>query len=536
MRDMTVGQLLDEAVERGPQREALVYCAYEDRGLSVRWTYEEFRARSLQVARALIAAGIGHGERVAVWATNVPEWLLLEFGAAYCGVVLVPINPLLRTHEVAYVLRTAGASACFLQPENRGSSLWDMLDEAARDIPTLRLRVAIGQAPDDKGLGWDDWLARGAGVDDATLQARREAVTPDDTVQIQFTSGTTGFPKGAVLRHRGVVNDGRLFARRAALREGSRYVNPMPLFHCGGCVIATLGAVATCSTHYPIVTFEADRVARTIAGERANGFSGVPTMLIAVEEAADREGLDLSSLECIATGGSTVPPELLKHWNRRYGARFTITYGLTEASPIITQSSPNDPDDLQMGSCGQPLPAVEVDVVGPDGKPVPIGEEGEVRTRGWLTMKGYFGNDQATRETLSDDGWLRTGDLGRMDANGYLWISGRAKDMIIRGGENIYPREIEEVLMTLDEVVDASVIGVPDPRYGEEVCAYVRLKPGATLDAESLRERLKDRMARYKIPKYVRVVPQFPLTPSGKVQKFRLREMYAREDQAERTA
>ncbi|HJV88445.1 MAG TPA: AMP-binding protein [Noviherbaspirillum sp.] len=529
LREMTVGDLLDEAAQRWPQREALVYAAYEDRGLNLRWSFTELRERSRRVARALIASDIGHGDRVAVWATNLPEWLLLEFGAAYCGAVLVPINPLLRTSEVSYILRTAGVSVCFALPENRGASLWSLLDEAARTAPTLRLRVAFGQSPDALGVSWEDWLSRADAVSEDMLEQRRLQVTPHDSVQIQFTSGTTGSPKGAELSHLGVVNDGRLFAQRAGLSEGGRNVNPMPLFHCGGCVIATLGALATGSTHYPIVTFEAERVARTVANERATVLSAVPTMMIAVEEAAQREGLDISGLQRVITGGSTVPLELLQHWNRKFGTRFSITYGLTEASPIITQSSPFDPDELQMGSCGQALPAVEMDVVDADGKRVPLGEQGEVRTRGWLVMKSYFGNPAATRETLSADGWLRTGDLGRMDSNGYLWISGRAKDMIIRGGENVYPREIEDALITLDEIVDANVIGVPDERYGEEICAYVRLKPGASLTVEELRERLNDRIARFKIPKYLRVVEQFPLTPSGKVQKFRLRQMFAEE-------
>lgn len=529
LQEMTVGDLLDEAARRWPDQDSLAYVAYEDRGLSLRWSFAELRERSRAVGRALMASGIGPGDRVALWATNLPEWLLLEFGAAYCGAVLVPINPLLRSAEVAYILRTAGVSACFALPENRGASLWTMLDEAAREAPSLRLRVAIGNAPDDKGIAWADWLAGSAAVSEEALDQRRMGVSAGDSVQIQFTSGTTGFPKGAELTHRGVVNDGRLFAQRAALTEGSRWVNPMPLFHCGGCVIATLGALASGTTQYPIVTFEPDRVARTIARESVNVLSAVPTMLIALEEAADREGLNLGSLERVITGGSTVPVELLRHWQVRYGARCSITYGLTEASPIITQSAPYDPEELQMGSCGQPLPAAEMDLVDADGNRVALGQTGEVRTRGWLVMKGYFGNVQATRDALSADGWLRTGDLGRMDERGYLWISGRAKDMIIRGGENISPREIEEALLALEEITDANVIGVPDSRYGEEVCAYVRLKPGASLNAEQMRERLHDRIARYKIPRYLRVVEQFPLTPSGKVQKFRLREMFAAE-------
>ena len=527
LRDMTVGGLLDEAADEVPEREAIVYSAYDDLGISVRWTYAELRQRARRVARALIASGIEHGDRVGIWATNLPEWMELEFGAAYAGAILVPLNPLYRAREVQFVLAKANAKMCAVVPDNRGVSLWGVLDGVTADLPDLRLRVAIGAAPDDRGPGWQDWLAAGDRIPEEELDDRAVAVQPAETAQIQFTSGTTGFPKGAELAHRSIVNDGRLFAARAGLAEGGRHVNPMPYFHCGGCVMSALGAVAVRGTQLPIVTFDAARVARTIDDERATSVSLVPTMMIAVEQQLDRVPGSLTSLDVVVTGGAPVPVELERRWVERFGTAFAITYGMTEASPVITMTGPQDPEDLQLSTCGQPLPAVEVDIVDPStDERVAIGEQGELRTRGWLVMKGYWDNPEATRAAISADGFLRSGDLARMDARGYVSITGRAKEMIIRGGENVYPAEIEDALRELPAVVDAAVVGVPSERYGEECAAYVRLASGATLDRDEMAEQLRDRIARFKIPRYLEVVDEFPLTPSGKVQKFKLRERF----------
>jgi fatty-acyl-CoA synthase len=523
--ELTVGRLLDESAERWGDAEAIVYSAYDDVGVHERWSFSDLRERSRAVARAFIADGFEQGDRVGVWATNRPEWLLVQFGAAYAGVVIVPMNPLYRSSEVTYVLGKVGASGCFAEPENRGADLWAILETAARELPNLRRQVALRGLSSENGA-FAAWLDRGTPVSEDQLQRRAGAVKPEHTSQIQFTSGTTGFPKGAELRNSAIVNNALLFADRARFHPGGRHCNPMPFFHCGGCVMSTLGSLGTGTTQLPTLTFDGDRVARTIELEQATSLSAVPTMLIGVEEAIDRSGGSLSSLEIIVTGGSPVPVDVERRWIERFGVRFTITYGMTEASPVITQSDPDDPEELQIATCGRPLAHVEVDVVDLGGNEVPIGEQGELRTRGTMVMNGYWAEPEATRLAISSEGWLHSGDLARMDAGGYISITGRAKEMIIRGGENIYPAEIEDALRALPDVLDASVVGVPDERYGEQAAAFVRIADGATLSYEKMREQLSDRVARFKVPRYLEIVEAFPVTPSGKIQKFKLREQF----------
>ncbi|HVO54980.1 MAG TPA: AMP-binding protein [Solirubrobacterales bacterium] len=526
LRDLTVGTLLDQAVQKWPDHEAIVFSAYEDMGVAARWSFAELRARARRVARALIASGIEPGERFGIWATNVPEWLELQFGAAYAGAVVVPLNPLYRTGEVEFVLGKAGAAACFTLPENRGASLWEMTREAVADLDHVRLLVPLG-AQQEGAPSWEEWLASGDGVDEDRVERRRAAVRSQDTSQIQFTSGTTGFPKGAELTHGGIVNDARLFAHRATLPQHGRHSNPMPYFHCGGCVMSTLGSVATGSAQMPAISFDAARISRTIEEEGCTSVSLVPTMMIGLEEQVARDGRDLGSLQIVVTGGSPVPPQVMRRWIDRYGVGINNTYGMTEASPVVCATLPDDSVELQTTTVGPPLPHVEVDVVEPGGsEPLPVGVEGELRTRSAMVMPGYWDNPEATAAAIGGDGFLRSGDLARMDENGYVSITGRAKEMIIRGGENIYPAEVENAIRELEAVADAAVIGVPDERYGEVCCAYVRLADGADLDDGTMREQLTGRVARYKIPAHLRVVEEFPLTPSGKVQKFKLKEMF----------
>jgi acyl-CoA synthetase (AMP-forming)/AMP-acid ligase II len=525
LRDLTVGGLLDEAAERWPDQEAVVFSAYEDMGIAARWSFAELRERARRVGRALLASGIEPGERFGIWATNIPEWLELQFGAAYTGAVVVPMNPLYRASEVEFVLAKAKASACFVLPENRGASLWEMTVAASADLDHVRLLVPIGEA--DGAPSWEEWLATGEGVDEGRLARAAAAVRSADTSQIQFTSGTTGFPKGAELSHGGIVNDARLFAHRASMRQHGRHSNPMPYFHCGGCVMSTLGSVATGSAQMPAVTFDPARIARTIETEGCTSVSLVPTMMIGLEEQVAKDGRDLGSLELVITGGSPVPPEVMRRWIERYGVGINNTYGMTEASPVICATLPDDPVDLQTTTVGPPLPHVEVDIVEPGGTaPVPLGVEGELRSRSALVMKGYWDNPEATAAAIDPDGSLRSGDLARMDENGYVSITGRAKEMIIRGGENIFPAEIENAVRELDAVADVAVIGVPDERYGEVCAAYVRLADGASLTHEELRQQMQGRVARYKVPAHLRVLDELPLTPSGKVQKFKLKEHF----------
>jgi fatty-acyl-CoA synthase len=531
MVDLTVGDLLDRSANRWPDHEAVVYSAYEDVGISARWTFAELRERARRVGRALIASGIEPGERFGIWATNIPQWLELQFGAAYTGAVVVPMNPLYRAGEVEFVLAKSKAAACFVLPENRGASLWEITVAASADLDHVRLLVPIGEA--DGAPSWEEWLAGGDGLDEDRLERRRAAVRPSDTSQIQFTSGTTGFPKGAELSHAGIVNNGRLFAHRATLRQHGRHSNPMPYFHCGGCVMSTLGSIATGSAQMPAVSFDPARISRTIEEEGCTSASMVPTMMIGVEEQVARDGRDLGSLEIIVTGGSPVPPEVSKRWMERYGVGINNTYGMTECSPVICATLPGDPEELQTQTVGPPLPHVEVDVVEPGGaEPVPIGVEGELRSRSAMVMKGYWDNPEATAEAIDADGFMRSGDLATIDEHGYVSITGRAKEMIIRGGENIYPAEIENAIRELDTVADAAVIGVPDQRYGEVCAAFVRLVEGASLSDEQLREQMRGRVARYKIPAHLRLIAELPLTPSGKVQKFKLRERFLGETPA----
>jgi acyl-CoA synthetase (AMP-forming)/AMP-acid ligase II len=527
LRDLTVGALLDEAIEKWPDQEAIVFSAYDDLGVAARWSYTELGERARRVGKALIASGIEPGERIGIWATNLPEWLELQFGAAYAGVVIVPMNPLYRASEVEFVLAKAGAAACFVLPEDRGASLWDIAAKAAAGIEDVRLLVPLGEARDGSP-SWAEWLAAGDGVDADKLERRRSAVTSGDTSQIQFTSGTTGFPKGAELSHGGIVNNARLFAHKATLRENGRHSNPMPYFHCGGCVMATLGSVYRGMTQLPAIKFEPGRINETIERERATSVSLVPTMMIALEEEVVKSGRDLSSLEVVVGGGSPVPPEVMQRWIENYGIGMANTYGMTECSPVICETLPGDPILLQTTTVGPPLPHVELEIVIPaTTEPVPVGVEGELRSRSPMVMKGYWDNPEETAAAIDDDGFMRSGDLAKIDENGYVSITGRAKEMIIRGGENIFPAEIEHAVRALDQVADVAVIGVPDDRYGEVCCAYVRLAEGQALGQEEFRLLLAGRVARYKIPAYLRTVDELPLTPSGKVQKFKLKERFA---------
>jgi fatty-acyl-CoA synthase len=526
LRDLTVGALLDEATRKWPDQEAIVFSAYEDLGVSARWTYAELGERARRVGRALIASGIEPGERIGIWATNLPEWLELQFGAAYAGVVIVPMNPLYRASEVEFVLAKARAAACFVLPEDRGASLWEIAAKAAAEIDDVRLLVPLGEARDGSP-SWEEWLAGGDAVDEDKLQRRREAARAEDTSQIQFTSGTTGFPKGAELSHGGIVNNARLFAHKATLRENGKHSNPMPYFHCGGCVMATLGSVYRGMTQLPAIKFEPGRINQTIEAERATSVSLVPTMMIALEEEVAKSGRDLSSLEVVVGGGSPVPPEVMQRWIENYGIGMANTYGMTECSPVICETLPGDPIVLQTTTVGPPLPHIEVEIVTPGTtEPVAVGVEGELRSRSSMVMKGYWDNPEETAAAIDHDGFMRSGDLAKMDENGYVSITGRAKEMIIRGGENIFPAEIEHAVRALDQVADVAVIGVPDDRYGEVCCAYVRLAEGQTLEAEEFKLLLTGRIARYKIPAYLRKIDELPLTPSGKVQKFKLKEMF----------
>ena len=506
--DSTVGALLRRTAAEVPDRTALVsgVPGQQDR----RWTYASLLADAERCAWSLLE-WFSPGDRVAVWAPNIPEWVVLEIGAALAGVVLVTVNPAYRPAELAYVLRQSGASGLFLTREFRGNPMLATFESVQPDLPALEHRVVF----DDE---WDAFCEMGV-----PGQGELPEVAPDDAAQIQYTSGTTGFPKGALLHHRGIVNNGRLCAQRFEVRDGDVWINPMPLFHTGGCVLGALGSVSARATHIPILLFDPAMVLALIESERGNVMGAVPTMLIALMEHPDFHRRDLSSLRSVLSGGSTVPADLVRRIESTLGVRFGIVYGQTESSPVITQTRLDDSPDDKALTIGQPLPQTEVKIVDPaTGDVVPVGVVGELCTRGYLVMKGYYEMPEATAEAIDADGWLHTGDLCSMDERGYCTVEGRLKDMIIRGGENIYPREIEELLFTHPGVADVAVVGIPDDKWGEIVGAFIR-RSGEVGEAE-LRSFVRERLAPQKAPERWWFVDEFPLTPSGKVQKFVLRE------------
>ena len=504
-----MGDLLREAAREVPDRVALVAGLPGD-DPPRQWTYAELLEDAERAARGLLVR-VKSGEHVAVWAPNLPEWVVLELAAALAGVVLVTVNPAFRPAELRYVLRQSRAAAIFLVPEFRGNRMAESLEEVRPELEHLRETVLF----DD----WDAFLASG---DPARVLPD---VRPDDVVQIQYTSGTTGFPKGALLRHRGVVNNARLTAQRWEIGGGDVWVNPLPLFHTGGCVLAVLGALNARATQVPVLAFDPKLVLDLVEREGATVLGAVPTMLIALLEQPEFAARDLSSLRVVASGGSSVPADLVRRFERELGVRFGIVFGQTESSPVITQTRLDDSPEDKADTIGQPLPQTEVKIADPaTGDPLRVGEVGEICTRGYLVMAGYFDLPEATAEAIDEDGWLHTGDLGSMDERGYLRITGRLKDLIIRGGENIYPREIEDALFEHPAVAEAAVVGLPDAKWGELVAAFVRPSTREPPSEDELRSYLRERLAPHKTPERWIFVDDFPLTASGKVQKFLLRE------------
>jgi fatty-acyl-CoA synthase len=509
--ETTVGSVLRQAATRTPERTALVSYGLEPAQRRT-WTFGELLRDAERTARALLRR-FAPGEHVAVWSNNVPEWLLLEFGAALAKLVLVTVNPAYRPRELDYVLRQSRAVGLFHVRGFRGNPMADAVAEVRPKLPQLREVVEIER--------WDEFLACGSEA------AALPDVRPDDPAQIQYTSGTTGFPKGALLHHRGLTNNARLVSHRWDMREGDVYVHPFPFFHTAGCVLATLGPVQACATNAFPAAFDPGLTLAIIERERATHVGGVPTMLIAMMEHPDIARRDVSSVRTVGSGGALVPPDLVRAIEARFGASFSIVYGQTESSPVITQVPLDASVEDKAGTIGPPLPQTEVKIVDPrSGAVVPIGAVGEVCTRGYLVMRGYFDMEQATADAIDTDGWLHTGDLGTMDERGYCRITGRLKEMVIRGGENLFPAEIEAVLHEHPGVVEAAVIGVPDPRMGEELAAFIRAADGRAPDEQELRAHVRARLAAPKTPRYWIFVEAFPLTGSGKVQKFVLRERW----------
>ena len=542
----TLGDLLDSRAEEIPVREAVVYSCYPEFGgaLDIRWTYAEYRARVNAVAKGLIALGLNKGDHVAVWAANLPEWLLLEFAAAKAGLVLVTVNPVYRANELEYVLKQGDVKALFFMTQVRDhnclATVRSMVtpggekhgEVSSEYLPELRTVCLMGAAPKEllEQEGWRPTLfgeivAGGAAVSDEQLRERQASVQPRDPVQIQYTSGTTGFPKGATLHHHGILNNAMLFAHRWGLYQGDRYCNPLPFFHTGGCVLAALGTMSAGSTLHPLLAFDPLKALQIIGQERCTTLLGVPTMLLAMLHHPDFPTYDLSSLRTVLTGCTPVPVYLMEQVKERMGADVNIVFGQTEAGPLITQTLPDDPFERKAATVGVPLPHSQVKVINPaTGDIVPCGERGEICCRGYQVMAGYYQMPEKTAETIDSDGWLHTGDLATMDAQGYVNIVGRLKDMVIRGGENLFPAEVEEFLIRHPKVADAQVLGVPDAFFGEELLAVIIPKAGEPLTKQELRDYCKGQISHQKIPRYFQFVDSYPLTASGKVQKFVLRE------------
>jgi fatty-acyl-CoA synthase len=515
--DITVGGLLRRAAADAGDCLALVD-GVPDPGARRRWTYEELLADAERVAAALLAR-FSPGERIAAWAPNIAEWVLLEYGAALAGLVLVTVNPAYRSSELRYVLEQSGAAGIFLLPEFRGNPMAASLSAVRSELPALRESILF--------TDWSGFVASGSPTE------RLPEVQPGDPAQIQYTSGTTGFPKAALLHHRGITNNARFALARCELGRGDVYVNPFPLFHTGGCVVGVLGAAQARATLVQVTVFDAGLYLELIETHRCRVTGGAPTILIAALEHPDLNGRDLSALRVVWSGGATVPVELVRSLEATLGVQVAILFGQTEASPVITGTHLDDTPEDKSQTLGQPLPQTEVKIVDPaTGETVPCGTIGELCGRGYMVMTEYYNMPEATAEAIDSEGWLHTGDLASMDDRGYCRIEGRLKDMIIRGGENIYPREIEELLFSHPAVGDAAVVGVPDPRWGEEVAAFVRPAPGMSPTEEELFTFVRRNLAPYKAPKRWIFVDALPTTASGKVQKNLLRERLMRDGAA----
>ena len=512
VRDMTFGDLLRKAAEVAPDRLALI-AGVPDPSLRRQWTYAELYREAQRTARALLAR-FKPGERVAVWAQNIPEWVMLEFGAGIAGMILVTVNPGFRAKEVEYVLKQSRSAGVFVVNGFRGNPMLETVQQVAPNCPELREIICF-----------DDWSGFIAAGDDENINL--PVVRSVDPVMIQYTSGTTGFPKGALLCHRGLVNNGADTADRMGYDPGDVFVTTMPLFHTGGCVCCVLGAVSKMATQVLVEAFDPAIVLELFATYHGNAMVGVPTMLIAMLEHPTFPSTDLSSVKTICSGGSTVPAPLVKRFEEKLGAQFTIVFGQTECSPVAAQTRTDDSVEDKAGTIGLPLPNMETKIVDPNtGEIVPIGTIGEFCTRGYHVMLGYFDMPEATAAAIDADGWLHTGDLCAMDARGYCTVEGRLKDMIIRGGENIYPRELEELLFRHPKVGEVAVIGLPHEKWGEEVAAIIRPVSGAVIDKEEMTAYMRASLAPHKSPKHWFVVEAFPLTGSGKIQKFKLREAW----------
>jgi fatty-acyl-CoA synthase len=508
--DTTIDRAVRDTAERFPDREAVV-----SRHQNRRLTWRKFHSEAERVARGLAGLGLQTQDRVGIWASNCIEWLLLQVACSRANLVLVNVNPAYRAHDLSYVLRKSRMRALFLRENDARANYREILEQTgARPEHVVYLNHP----------SWDDMLAHGRDVTNTPARCT-------DITNIQYTSGTTGSPKGVLLTHHNFVNNAWLFAERIRLTEYDRYMLCLPLYHTAGCGMCALACyLSGAAIVMGSAQFDALSVMEAIDRERVTVFGGVPTMLVAQLDHREFSRFDFSSVRLAWCGGSPVPLELMNRAGEQMGIReLTVVYGQTEASPLITSSTKDDPPELRVGTIGCVMPNTEIKVISPGGETVPIGEQGEICTRGYLVMKGYDEDQEATARAIDPEGWLRTGDLGMMRPDGYFHITGRAKDMIIRGGENIFPREIEDFLIAHPKISDVQVVGLPDAKLGEAVLAWIRLRPGESSTEAEIQEFCQGRIAHFKIPQVIRFVTEFPMTVSGKVQKFVIREIEIRE-------
>ena len=536
---LTVGGVLEHTARTWPEHDAVVV-PHED----IRWSWGDLRREAKNLAAGLLANGLEPGDRIGILAPNLAEWVAVQFGTAYAGLILVNINPAYRTGELEYALKKTACRALVTIPEFKTSDYLAMLGEitpelatatpgrleAAR-LPALKLVVTLGDETHPGTLRYADVIAAADAGSLGRVDEIAGSLDPDDPINIQFTSGTTGSPKAATLTHHNIVNNASLSAGILKFTETDRLCIPVPMYHCFGMVLGVL----LCATRgaaivFPSAGFDADAVLGAVERERCTALHGVPTMFIAELDSEDFDKRDLTSLRTGIMAGAPCPVELMHRViDEMHLTDITIGYGMTETGPLSTQTSIDDPPELRVTTVGRAMPHTEIKIVDEDGRIVPTGESGELCTRGYCVMRGYWDDPERTAEEINAAGWIKTGDLAEMDEAGYIAIVGRLKDMIIRGGENIYPREIEEYLYTNPKIDQVEVFGVPDMKFGEEVAAWIRLKAGETATTEELKDYCKGELAHFKIPRYVKFVDEFPMTVTGKVQKFAMRDVMAEE-------
>jgi len=535
----TIGCVFDRTVERFPESDGLIV-----RHQGIRWTYREYQQQVDRLACGLLALGIEPGDRVGIWAPNCYEWCLTQFATAKIGAIMVCINPAYRLYELEYALNKVQCKAIIAAERFKTSDYLGMLQELAPELanaepgrlqaeklPDLRIVIRMGEATTAGMFNFPAVLDLGGDEEKTRLAQTGAELSPGDAINIQFTSGTTGNPKGATLTHRNILNNGKLVGDGMHFTERDRLCIPVPLYHCFGMVMANLA----CITHgsaaiFPGEAFEPGATLAAVAEERCTALHGVPTMFIAELDYPDFADFDLSSLRTGIMAGAPCPVEVMqKVLKQMHMSEVLIGYGQTETSPVNHMTTTDDSIEKRVGSVGRPAPHCEIKIIDTEGEVVPVNEKGEICCRGYAVMQGYWGDEERTAETIDSDGWLHSGDIGVMDAQGYTQVTGRIKDMIIRGGENIYPREVEEFLYTHPAIQEVQVFGIPDERYGEQTCAWIKLREGSSLTADELKDYCRDKITHFKIPHYIRFVDDFPMTVTGKMQKFLMREQMIQE-------